>query len=153
MAFTNAWDETAPLGTALRNTLDTIIQQVKLDVRERLGRTATITAVVGEISHYAIVTVTIKDYNGTIDTTTPLLVRIWLSDSQYGPAMTTYNPTVTIPDISCTAELECAGNNQYLVSPKTGSIAMTVLFDAAATFYIMVEVCGKVFASAAITVT
>ncbi len=37
MAYSNAWDESAPLGTAAANTLDTIIQQLKLDIRERMN--------------------------------------------------------------------------------------------------------------------
>lgn len=36
MAYTNAWDETQPLGTAAANTLDDIIRQLKLDVRQRM---------------------------------------------------------------------------------------------------------------------
>lgn len=32
-----AWDETIPQGTALANTIDTIIQQVKAEVRERMN--------------------------------------------------------------------------------------------------------------------
>jgi len=38
MAATNPWDETKPLGTEAANTLDTIIQTLKLDLRERLNR-------------------------------------------------------------------------------------------------------------------
>lgn len=34
---TNTWDETAPLGTALVNTVDDVIRQLKLDLRERLA--------------------------------------------------------------------------------------------------------------------
>lgn len=38
MAATNVWDETAPPGTAQASTLDTIIQQLKLDIRERMSQ-------------------------------------------------------------------------------------------------------------------
>ena len=37
MAFTNSWDETAPLGSALISTVDDVIRQLKLDLRERLA--------------------------------------------------------------------------------------------------------------------
>ena len=37
MAATRAWDETQPPGSAFANTLDTIIQNLKIDVRERLN--------------------------------------------------------------------------------------------------------------------
>lgn len=37
MAYTNTWDETAPLGSALVSTVDDIIRQLKLDLRERLS--------------------------------------------------------------------------------------------------------------------
>lgn len=37
MAYTNAWDETKPLGTAAADTLESIIQQLKLDLHERLN--------------------------------------------------------------------------------------------------------------------
>lgn len=37
MAYTNAWDETSPLGSALVSTVDDIIRQLKLDLRERLS--------------------------------------------------------------------------------------------------------------------
>lgn len=36
MPFTNNWSETSPQGTTAANTLDTIIQQLKTSVRERL---------------------------------------------------------------------------------------------------------------------
>lgn len=36
MAYTKAWNESAPLGTADAGTLDTIIQDVKVSLRERL---------------------------------------------------------------------------------------------------------------------
>lgn len=36
MAYTNSWDEAQPAGSAAANTLDTIIQNVKKDVRERI---------------------------------------------------------------------------------------------------------------------
>lgn len=36
MAYTDAWDEGVPLGTAAANTLDTIIQNLKRSMRERL---------------------------------------------------------------------------------------------------------------------
>lgn len=36
MAYSNSWDESAPAGSAAANTLDTIIQSLKLDIRERL---------------------------------------------------------------------------------------------------------------------
>ncbi len=37
MAYTNTWDETAPLGTAAANTIDDIIRQLKVDIRERMN--------------------------------------------------------------------------------------------------------------------
>lgn len=36
MAYSDAWDEGVPLGTAAANTLDTIIQNLKRSMRERL---------------------------------------------------------------------------------------------------------------------
>lgn len=36
MPYTNEWDETSPAGSAAANTLDTIIQELKRDLRERL---------------------------------------------------------------------------------------------------------------------
>lgn len=36
MAYTRAWDETYPAGSAQANTIDTLIQEVKTDLRERL---------------------------------------------------------------------------------------------------------------------
>lgn len=37
MAYTRAWDETAPLGSAAASSIDTIFQQLKTDLRERLN--------------------------------------------------------------------------------------------------------------------
>jgi len=37
MPATNAWDETQPLGTALASSIDDVIRQLKLDIRERLN--------------------------------------------------------------------------------------------------------------------
>lgn len=37
MAYTNTWDETAPLGTADADTIDDIIRQLKVDIRERMN--------------------------------------------------------------------------------------------------------------------
>lgn len=36
MAYTNPWDESAPPGSVNANTIDTIIQALKIDIRERL---------------------------------------------------------------------------------------------------------------------
>lgn len=36
MAYTDPWDEAAPLGSAAANTLDTIVQNLKRSLRERL---------------------------------------------------------------------------------------------------------------------
>lgn len=36
MAYTNSWDESKPLGSTNANTLDTIIQSLKLDIRQRM---------------------------------------------------------------------------------------------------------------------
>lgn len=37
MAYTNAWNETQPLGSAAANTIDDIIRQLKVDIRERMN--------------------------------------------------------------------------------------------------------------------
>jgi len=37
MAWSNAWDETAPSGSALRSTLDDIIRGLKGDIRQRMN--------------------------------------------------------------------------------------------------------------------
>lgn len=37
MPWTNAWDETQPLGSAFASTIDDIVRQLKLDLRERLN--------------------------------------------------------------------------------------------------------------------
>lgn len=37
MTYTNTWSESAPLGSALASTLDELIRQAKLDIRERLA--------------------------------------------------------------------------------------------------------------------
>lgn len=37
MAYTNAWNETTPLGTADANTIDDIFRSSKVDLRERLN--------------------------------------------------------------------------------------------------------------------
>jgi hypothetical protein len=39
MAYSNPWNETAPLGSAARNTVDDIIRQLKVDLRERFEAT------------------------------------------------------------------------------------------------------------------
>jgi len=57
MAYTNPWDETAPLGTAAANTLDDIVRQLKLDLRERMD---TILAAGGKFSDDPIILVPAK---------------------------------------------------------------------------------------------
>lgn len=37
MAYSTVWDETAPLGSVAANTIDTIVQNMKRDLRERLN--------------------------------------------------------------------------------------------------------------------
>lgn len=37
MAYTNSWDESLPLGSAAANTVDDVLRQEKLDLRERIN--------------------------------------------------------------------------------------------------------------------
>lgn len=148
MAFTRTWSETAPLGTAAANTLETIIQQFKTDVRERVPAILTVTAG-AEAADAIIVTIQAKDINATNWSETRLLFRVWISDTAYGEVTTTLLPTVTV---SSGGELECLGNYQYLiVAGATGAATITITISGAATLYVMAECDGKVYASSVIT--
>lgn len=148
MAFTRTWDETAPLGTAAANTLETIIQQFKTDIRERVPPKLTLTAA-AEAGDARVVTIQAKDINGTNWSETRLMFRVWISDSEYGEVTTTLLPTVTV---SSGSEIECLGNYQYLIcAGATGAATITITISGAATMYVMAECDGRVYSSGAVT--
>ena len=153
-AFTRAWDETAPLGTALLSTLDTIIQQLKADLRERVPPYLALT-IGAEADNTIRVTIQAKYLTGNVydfvETAgaSMTLIRVWISDTNYGPATTTQFPVVTVVNAT---ELECPGNYQYLlVGTSAGVSALDINISGAATFYVMAEIDGRVYSSGLVT--
>lgn len=148
MAFTRTWDETAPLGTAAANTLETIIQQLKTDVKERIPPAVTLTAA-AEAADIRVVTLQANDVNAVAWAMTRVLFRVWISDTEYGEVTTTLLPTVTV---GTGAELECLGNYQFLIVANASGLAtLSIELAGAATMYVMAEVDGKVYSSGAVT--
>lgn len=148
MSFTRTWDETGPLGTAAANTLETIIQQFKTDVRERVS--PALTLVPGtEAADKIIITISAKDINATAWAETRLLLRIWISDSAYG-AETSEAPTVTI-DTGTLLQAVTANKHSLVIASATGVVGYGVTITGAKTLHLMAEVDGRVYTSGAVT--
>lgn len=152
MAFTRTWDETSPLGTAAANTLETIVQNVKTDVRERVPPALTLTAG-AEAANAIIITVQANDINATAWAETRLLFRVWVSAANYGsPIVDVDGSAILTSVVSSGNEIESFGAHQFLVvSGATGLATITLTITGAATLYVMAELDGKVYSSGAVT--
>lgn len=104
----------------------------------------------GESSDTIAVTVQVQDAQGNSNANR-FLLHAWLADSQYGPETAT-TPDGTVSWTTGTALEEITSKERWTaVTDANGQAVLSIGESGAATWYLNVELDGRIYASAAIT--
>jgi len=104
----------------------------------------------GETSDTIAVTIQVQDCQGN-NNSNRFLVHAWLADSQYGPESSTA-PDGTVNWTTGTALEEVTSKKRWTaITDANGRAVLSIAESAGATWYLNVELDGRIYASAAIT--
>lgn len=136
----HVWQVAGLIGAdRLSDTVADLIPQVDISVGSESGDTIE-------------VTVQVRDCQNN-DNANRFVVHAWLADGQYG-AETTTAPGGTVSWTTGTAIEEITAKKRWTtVTDATGAAVLSIGETGAATWYLNVEVDGRVYASSAITFT
>lgn len=144
----HAWQIAGPTSNIADDAVDTA--QLHDNVADLIGQVDI--AVGSESSDTIAVTIQIQDCQGNSNADT-FLIHAWLSDSQYGPETSTA-PAGAVSWTTGTQLEEISTKKRWqAITDATGQAVVSIGETGSATWYLNVEIDGRVYTSSAITFT